>query len=47
MEDIEECAGCGWTGTDEQKDRRKEPGTCISTLICPKCGNEDFYADNE
>lgn len=44
MEEIEECAECRWEGTDDQKHRRKEPDSSVTTLVCPKCGNEDFYA---
>lgn len=33
---------CKWQGTDEQKGR-KEISYCESELVCPECGNNEFY----
>ena len=33
---------CKWTGTDNQKSFKQiEPG--YQKLVCPNCGNEEFY----
>ena len=33
---------CKWQGTDEQKER-KSINHKKSLLVCPKCGNDQFY----
>jgi hypothetical protein len=45
----EECKGyecskknCKWQGQDEDKNK-KEISYCESELVCPKCGNNEFY----
>lgn len=48
---IDECTKkrCKWTGTDDQKDRKinlldtRRLGVQITDLICPDCGNREFY----
>lgn len=39
-----ECSNkkCKWTGTDEQKAKRKLDAI-TSELVCPECGNNSFY----
>jgi hypothetical protein len=32
---------CGWEGTHEEKEGKDDDGW--TTLICPECGNEEFY----
>jgi len=44
----DECTECGWTGTDRQKESVPSKdfahlGVAVFDLVCPKCGNEDFY----
>lgn len=35
---------CKWQGTDEEKNRIKtDPKYKIYELVCPKCGNNEFY----
>jgi hypothetical protein len=35
---------CKWQGTDEQKNqKRTDPEYMIFELVCPKCGNNEFY----
>ena len=45
----DECKGhecskrnCKWQGQDEDKDK-KEISYYESELVCPKCGNNEFY----
>ena len=41
---ITECCKtkCKWQGTDEMK-TKKEKDFSHSELVCPKCGNNEFY----
>lgn len=35
---------CKWQGTDEEKlNKRTDPVYQIFTLVCPNCGNDEFY----
>ncbi|ELY1992907.1 hypothetical protein SL054_002268 [Flavobacterium psychrophilum] len=33
---------CKWQGTDEQKGR-KQISSYETEMVCPKCGNNEFY----
>lgn len=33
---------CKWQGTDEQKNE-KRINSCMKVLVCPNCGNDEFY----
>lgn len=41
---IYECTNrkCKWQGNHEQKSLKKDG--IMTTSICPKCGNEEFYS---
>ncbi len=51
MKEMEECANakCKWSGPDDEKLRRinrqesKKMGVTVNDLVCPKCGNREFY----
>lgn len=45
ISDMSQCTkkNCKWQGTDEMKLTRDHEDS-YSELICPKCGNNEFYS---
>lgn len=47
MDEEDECTECGWQGSNEDKSTRKESDGFTTTLVCKKCGHDEFYVSGD